>query len=94
MPNTDPVNDSPSVTEYMLKRASEAGLVHLHPIGAISNPGSNEWEPVLGDMHTYPRVPHRELHQGNRPLPRAVHYRLHCDTACRQEDQPTAQLLR
>ena len=30
-------------------------------VGSISNPGSNDWEPVLGDMHTYPRVPHRAL---------------------------------
>ncbi len=42
MPNTDPVNDSPSVTEYMLKRASEAGLVHVHPIGAISKGSKGE----------------------------------------------------
>jgi hypothetical protein len=30
-------------------------------LGGICNPGSSEWEQVLGDMHTYPRVPHREL---------------------------------
>jgi hypothetical protein len=30
-------------------------------LGGISNPDSNEWEPLLGDLHTYPRVPHREL---------------------------------
>ncbi len=30
-------------------------------IGNICNPGSNEWENVLADLHTYPRSPHRGL---------------------------------
>jgi hypothetical protein len=30
-------------------------------IGGICNPGSSEWENVLGDLHTYPRSPHRGL---------------------------------
>jgi hypothetical protein len=29
--------------------------------GSLSNPGSDQWEDVLGDQHYYPRVPHREL---------------------------------
>jgi len=27
-------------------------------IGSVSNPGSTEWEDLLMDFHTYPRVPH------------------------------------
>jgi dihydroorotase len=36
MPNTAPVNDTRAVTEYILNRAQLVGLVHVHPIGAIS----------------------------------------------------------
>ena len=36
MPNTDPVNDHASVTEFMVKRAREAGLARVYPIGAVS----------------------------------------------------------
>lgn len=36
MPNTDPVNDSAQVTEFILERALVAELARVHPIGAIS----------------------------------------------------------
>lgn len=36
MPNTDPVNDSAGVTEYILKKAAEANLARVYPIGAVS----------------------------------------------------------
>ncbi len=36
MPNTDPVNDHPGITELMLKRAAAAGLARVYPIGAVS----------------------------------------------------------
>src|SRR6186713_49874 len=36
MPNTDPVNDHASVTEFILKRAAEANLARVYPIGAVS----------------------------------------------------------
>jgi len=36
MANTDPVNDNPAVTEYILEKAKEADLAHIYPIGAIS----------------------------------------------------------
>ena len=36
MPNTSPVNDNAGVTEYMLKKAAEAGLARVYPIGAVS----------------------------------------------------------
>ena len=36
MPNTVPVNDSASVTEYILKKAAEANLARVYPIGAVS----------------------------------------------------------
>src|SRR6476646_9036786 len=36
MPNTDPVNDHPGITELILRRAAEAKLARVHPIGAVS----------------------------------------------------------
>jgi dihydroorotase len=36
MPNTSPVNDSRVVTELIVRRAREVGLVKVRPIGAIS----------------------------------------------------------
>jgi dihydroorotase len=36
MANTQPVNDTPAVTEFMLRRAALAGGTRLYPVGAIS----------------------------------------------------------
>jgi dihydroorotase len=36
MPNTSPVNDNAGVTEYVLKKAAEANLARVYPIGAVS----------------------------------------------------------
>ncbi len=36
MPNTDPVNDNQSVTDYILRKARTADTVHVYPVGAIS----------------------------------------------------------
>jgi dihydroorotase len=36
MPNTTPVNDNAGVTELILRRAAEAGLARVYPIGAVS----------------------------------------------------------
>jgi dihydroorotase len=37
MPNTDPVNDNGSVTEFILRRAREANLLTVYPIAAITS---------------------------------------------------------
>src|SRR5580765_1983949 len=36
MPNTQPVNDNAGVTEYILRKAAEANLARVYPIGAVS----------------------------------------------------------
>jgi len=36
MPNTDPVNDNRSITEFVIRKAAEADLANVYPIGAIS----------------------------------------------------------
>src|SRR5438874_10694707 len=55
MPNTDPINDSASVTELIVKRAAEAGLARVQPIGAVSM-GSNRQQPTaIGDLRAAAR---------------------------------------
>jgi len=36
MPNTDPVNDNAGVTEFILKKAADAGMARVYPAAAIS----------------------------------------------------------
>ncbi|MBA3819739.1 MAG: dihydroorotase [Deltaproteobacteria bacterium] len=36
MPNTKPVNDQRTVTELIVRRSKEVGIVRVHPIGAIT----------------------------------------------------------
>jgi len=36
MPNTDPVNDNRSITEFIRRKAAEANLANVYPIGAIT----------------------------------------------------------
>lgn len=50
MPNTRPVNDDPTVTHYILSKAAEAGLVHVHPIGAISKGLRGEQMSEFGEL--------------------------------------------
>src|SRR6185369_3404265 len=42
MPNTSPVNDNAGVTEYVLKKAAEANLARVYPIGAVSRDQKGE----------------------------------------------------
>jgi dihydroorotase len=50
MPNTDPVNDSASVTQFILKRAAEAGFARVYPIGAVSVGSRGEQMTEMGDL--------------------------------------------
>lgn len=51
MPNTEPVNDSSSVTEFILKRAAEANLARVYPIGAVSMGSKGDQMTEMGDLH-------------------------------------------
>src|SRR5437764_7339192 len=42
MPNTHPVNDNAGVTQYILKKAAEANLARVYPIGAVSRGQAGE----------------------------------------------------
>jgi dihydroorotase len=50
MPNTDPVNDSPTVTHYILKEAERRAVTRVFPIGAISIGSAGEKLAEIGEM--------------------------------------------
>jgi dihydroorotase len=50
MPNTDPVNDSASVTRFILTRAAEANFARVYPIGAVSLESRGEQMTEMGDL--------------------------------------------
>ncbi len=50
MPNTDPWNDSQSVTEYIVSQARKRAVVNVFPIGCISKQGKGEELAEIGDM--------------------------------------------
>lgn len=50
MPNTNPVNDCRSVTEFILARAREEGAVNVFPIGAVTKGLRGEQLAEIGDM--------------------------------------------
>src|SRR5690606_5861354 len=51
MPNTTPVNDNASITELILRRAAEAGLARVYPIGAGSRGSNGELLADIGELH-------------------------------------------
>jgi dihydroorotase len=51
MPNTDPINDQASVTELILRRAAEAGMARVYPIGAVSRGSGGEQMADIGELH-------------------------------------------
>jgi dihydroorotase len=50
MPNTKPVNDSPTVTSYIVERARNKAVVNVFPIGAITRGSAGEELAALGAM--------------------------------------------
>ena len=50
MPNTDPVNDSASVTEAILKKAAAEALVRVYPIGAVTKGMKGEQLAEIADL--------------------------------------------
>src|SRR5271155_4165469 len=51
MPNTQPVNDSATVTSYIVQRAREVASVNVFPIGAITKGSKGEELAAIGSMH-------------------------------------------
>jgi len=50
MPNTEPVNDHAGITEFILKKAAEAGLARVYPIGAVSIGSKGDQLAELGEQ--------------------------------------------
>ena len=50
MPNTQPVNDSATVTGYILEKAREGAVVKVHPIGAITQGSEGEELAPIGTL--------------------------------------------
>jgi dihydroorotase len=50
MPNTDPVNDHAGITEFILKKAAEAQLARVYPIGAVSLGSKGDQLAELGEQ--------------------------------------------
>ena len=48
MPNTDPINDHPGITELILRKAAQANLARVYPIGAVSIGSKGEQLAELG----------------------------------------------
>ncbi|MBL8175077.1 MAG: dihydroorotase [Bryobacterales bacterium] len=50
MPNTQPVNDSATVTSYIVERARRNAVVNVYPIGAITKGSAGEELASIGSM--------------------------------------------
>ena len=50
MPDTNPVNDEPSVTSFIRKRAEQIGLARVYPVGAVSVGLEGEEMAEIGEM--------------------------------------------
>src|SRR5207245_134820 len=69
MPNTVPVNDHAGVTEYILKKAAEANLARVYPIGAVSRGQAGE---QLADIAELWRAGCVALTDDGRPVATAL----------------------
>ena len=52
MPNTNPVNDNKSVTEFIIDRAGREGCVNVFPVGAITKDLSGETLSEMGELRS------------------------------------------
>jgi dihydroorotase len=52
MPNTEPVNDHAGITQFILKKAAEARLARVYPIGAVSIGSKGDQLAELGEQKT------------------------------------------
>ncbi len=50
MPNTDPICDTGSKVRFLVERASERGIVRVHPIGSLTSGQRGEVIAEIGDM--------------------------------------------
>jgi dihydroorotase len=68
MPNTDPVNDSPAVTRFIIEQAERARLANVFPIGSITKGLKGEELAEMGEMKLSGIV---AVSDDGRPVPSA-----------------------
>lgn len=68
MPNTDPVNDTAGITQAILERARNEGVVRVYPIGAITRGSRGEELAEYGDLRDAGCV---AVSDDGRPVPSA-----------------------
>jgi dihydroorotase len=68
MPNTDPVNDSPAVTRFIIEQGQRAQLANVFPVGSITK-GSNGAE--LSEMGEMKQAGIVAVSDDGRPVPSA-----------------------
>jgi dihydroorotase len=66
MPNTDPINDNPAVTRFIIEQAQAAKLANVFPIGAVTK-GSNGKE--LAEMGEMKKAGIIAVSDDGRPVP-------------------------
>ena len=68
MPNTDPVNDSPAVTRFIIEQAERARLANVFPIGSITKGSKGTELAEMGEMKEAGIV---AISDDGRPVPSA-----------------------
>jgi dihydroorotase len=69
MPNTDPINDNPAVTRFMIEQAESAQLANVFPIGAITKGSGGKELAEMGEMKNAGIV---AVSDDGRPVPNAA----------------------
>ena len=68
MPNTDPINDNPAVTRFIIDQAERAGLANVFPIGALTKSSEGAELAEMGEMKRAGIV---AVSDDGRPVPSA-----------------------
>ena len=68
MPNTDPINDSPAVTRFIIEQGQRANLANVFPIGSITKGGAGRELAEMGEMKNAGIV---AVSDDGRPVPTA-----------------------
>ena len=68
MPNTDPINDSPAVTRFIIEEGQRAGLANVFPIGALTKGSGGKELAEMGELKNAGVV---AVSDDGRPVPSA-----------------------
>ncbi len=66
MPNTDPINDNPAVTRFIIEQGQAANLANVFPIGAVTKGSSGKELAEMGEMKSAGIV---AVSDDGRPVP-------------------------